>query len=121
MIETLLKNQSSFIYGRKPAGTVPVYALVKNCVFRDVRLRITKNKPILKNEQNTLLQDPGVLSQQQIIGTNDLKTHFTLREQLQQVKYENRNIRNVTFKHLLKILNFIELQLSQIISFLFNL
>lgn len=100
MAESLLKNQSSFLYGRKPAGAVPVYALVKSCVSRDMRLRLTKNKPILKKKRNagTLLQDPGILSQQQIVGTNDLKTHFALQEQLQQVRYENRNIGNSTDK-----------------------
>ncbi|KAJ8684299.1 hypothetical protein QAD02_020091 [Eretmocerus hayati] len=27
----LLENQTSFLHGRKPAGNVPIYALVKNC------------------------------------------------------------------------------------------
>ncbi|XP_024944647.1 uncharacterized protein LOC107271658 isoform X2 [Cephus cinctus] len=30
-VELLLQNRSSFLYGRKPAGTVPIYALVKSC------------------------------------------------------------------------------------------
>ncbi|KZC12389.1 PREDICTED: uncharacterized protein LOC107190591 [Dufourea novaeangliae] len=31
-VEVLLRNRSSFLYGRKPAGSVPVYALIKNCI-----------------------------------------------------------------------------------------
>ncbi|XP_076630064.1 uncharacterized protein LOC143346144, partial [Colletes latitarsis] len=31
-VETLLRNRSSFLYGRKPAGSVPVYTVIKNCV-----------------------------------------------------------------------------------------
>ncbi|KAK0088546.1 hypothetical protein PV325_011607 [Microctonus aethiopoides] len=31
-IETLLMNESSFLYGKQPDGNVPVYALVKNCI-----------------------------------------------------------------------------------------
>lgn len=30
--ESLLQNRSSFLHGRKPAGNVPIYALVKNCL-----------------------------------------------------------------------------------------
>lgn len=33
--ETLLRNRSSFLYGRKPAGSVPIYAAIKNCVDQD--------------------------------------------------------------------------------------
>ncbi|XP_076677989.1 uncharacterized protein LOC143374047 isoform X2 [Andrena cerasifolii] len=29
--EVLLGNRSSFLYGRKPASTVPIYAVIKNC------------------------------------------------------------------------------------------
>ncbi|XP_076174028.1 uncharacterized protein LOC143149983 isoform X1 [Ptiloglossa arizonensis] len=34
-VETLLRNRSSFLYGRKPAGSVPIYAAIKNCVDQD--------------------------------------------------------------------------------------
>ncbi|XP_076240651.1 uncharacterized protein LOC143183109 [Calliopsis andreniformis] len=30
-VEILLKNRSSFLYGRKPSGTVPIYAVIKDC------------------------------------------------------------------------------------------
>lgn len=30
--ESLLQNRSSFLHGREPAGNVPIYALVKNCL-----------------------------------------------------------------------------------------
>lgn len=32
LAELLLQNRSSFLHGRKPAGDVPIYALVKNCL-----------------------------------------------------------------------------------------
>ncbi|KAG7200595.1 hypothetical protein KM043_001154 [Ampulex compressa] len=35
-VELLLRNRSSFLYGRKPAGGVPIYALVKNCDVQGV-------------------------------------------------------------------------------------
>lgn len=85
LIESLLKNQSSFLYGRKPAGTVPVYALVKNCVSRDAWLHMKKTKHTSKSEQNTLLQDSGLLSQRQSNDANDIRTHIKLRERMQQV------------------------------------
>ncbi|XP_023246281.1 uncharacterized protein LOC106647653 [Copidosoma floridanum] len=31
-LQSLLQNRSSFLHGRKPAGNVPIYALVKNCM-----------------------------------------------------------------------------------------
>lgn len=87
MTESLLKNQSSFLYGRKPAGTVPVYALVKNCVSRDAWLRIKKTKRASKSKRNalTLLQDSGLLSQRQSNDANDLRAQIALRERMQQV------------------------------------
>ncbi|XP_070169032.1 uncharacterized protein [Polyergus mexicanus] len=89
-IESLLKNQSSFLYGRKPAGTVPVYALVKNCVSRDAWLHMKKTKQSSKSEQNTLtlLQDSGLLSQRQSNDANDIKIQIKLRERIQQTKTE---------------------------------
>lgn len=79
----MLKNRSSFLYGRKPAGTVPIYAFVKNCVSD---ARIVRNKQIIKNKMNA-------------DTTNDLKTQMTVRNRVQQVKYENRQvIINVIFK-----------------------
>jgi len=87
LTESLLRNQSSFLYGRKPAGTVPVYALVKNCVSKDAWLRIKKTKRTSKSEQNTLTlpQDSGLLSQRQSNDDNDLRTQIALRERMQQV------------------------------------
>ncbi|XP_076650574.1 uncharacterized protein LOC143357829 [Halictus rubicundus] len=35
-VEELLSNRSSFLYGRKPSGSVPVYALINNCGVPDV-------------------------------------------------------------------------------------
>ncbi|XP_020298943.1 putative vacuolar protein sorting-associated protein TDA6 isoform X2 [Pseudomyrmex gracilis] len=67
-VGSLLKNRSSFLYGRKPAGTVPVYALVKNCVS-DARMA---SKQIIKNKMNT-------------DTSNDLKTQMTVRDQVQQI------------------------------------
>lgn len=85
LIESLLRNQSSFLYGRKPAGTVPVYAHVKNCISKDAWLRIKKR--ISKSEQKSLmlLQDSEHLSQRQSNDVNDLKTQIALRERMQQV------------------------------------
>ncbi|XP_050449143.1 uncharacterized protein LOC126850317 [Cataglyphis hispanica] len=87
-IESLLKNQSSFLYGRKPAGTVPVYALVKNCVSRDAWLHMKKTKHTSKSERNMLLQDSGLLSQRQSNDANDIRIHIKLRERMQQMKSE---------------------------------
>ncbi|KAL6446252.1 hypothetical protein ACFW04_001100 [Cataglyphis niger] len=89
-IESLLKNQSSFLYGRKPAGTVPVYALVKNCVSRDAWLHMKKTKHTSKSEQNMLLQDSGFLSQRQSNDANNIRIHIKLRERMQETKSETQ-------------------------------
>lgn len=34
--ESLLRNESSFLYGKEPAGNVPIYALVKDCGFAEM-------------------------------------------------------------------------------------
>ncbi|XP_071628040.1 uncharacterized protein [Temnothorax longispinosus] len=87
-VESLLKNRSSFLYGRKPAGTVPVYALVKKCVSRDARLRSARDtaQPMLKLKLKLKLKEvrnvfaplqnlgrPGLLAQRQIDSTNNLR------------------------------------------------
>lgn len=40
--ELLLRNESSFIYGKEPAGNVPIYALVKDCTSRTAIEKFTK-------------------------------------------------------------------------------
>ncbi|XP_018398085.1 PREDICTED: uncharacterized protein LOC108776075 [Cyphomyrmex costatus] len=87
-VESLLQNRSSFLYGRRPAGTVPVYALVKNCISKDTRLRTARNNtPMLKafEERNafTLLQDP-FLTQRPTNSINDLRAQIISREQMRQ-------------------------------------
>lgn len=91
LTESLLKNRSSFLYGRKPAGTVPVYALVKNCIFReDARLRAARNTPMLKQVRKAFtLQDPRLLAQRQTDSTNNLRAQIISREQMRQVKHES--------------------------------
>ncbi|XP_029047636.2 uncharacterized protein LOC114878232 isoform X2 [Osmia bicornis bicornis] len=44
--EILLRNRSSFLYGRKPAGTVPVYAVIKNCATSDTTINVINLKTI---------------------------------------------------------------------------
>ncbi|KYN13032.1 PREDICTED: uncharacterized protein LOC108766935 [Trachymyrmex cornetzi] len=87
-VESLLQNRSSFLYGRKPAGTVPIYALVKNCISKDMRLRAAKNTPMLKTsmERNTftLIQDPGFLAQRQTNSVSDLRAQIISQEQIRQ-------------------------------------
>ncbi|KYN40824.1 hypothetical protein ALC56_04714 [Trachymyrmex septentrionalis] len=87
-IESLLQNRSSFLYGRRPAGTVPVYALVKNCISKDMRLRAARNMPILKTSVKrnafTLIQDPGFLAQRQTNSVSDLRARTISQEQIRQ-------------------------------------
>ncbi|KAG5345009.1 VPS62 protein, partial [Acromyrmex heyeri] len=87
-IESLLQNRSSFLYGRRPAGAVPVYALVKNCISKDMRLRAARNMPMLKTsvERNvfTLIQDPGFLAQRQTNSVSDLRAQILSQEQIRQ-------------------------------------
>ncbi|XP_011644278.2 uncharacterized protein LOC105431652 isoform X1 [Pogonomyrmex barbatus] len=80
-VESLLKNRSSFLYGRKPAGSVPVYAFVKNCISR--RLHFAR---MLKEKQKILMaqQDSGLLIQRQINSTNDLRIQIIFRERMRQ-------------------------------------
>ncbi|XP_034945034.1 uncharacterized protein [Chelonus insularis] len=42
-VKTLLMNESSFLYGKEPADSVPVYAFVKNCL----RLPLLSQQPSL--------------------------------------------------------------------------
>jgi len=91
LTESLLKNRSSFLYGRKPAGTVPIYALVKNCITRNARLRAAKDKtPMLKTSEErnafSLLSNSGFLAQRQINSTNNQRAQIISREQIRQVK-----------------------------------
>lgn len=44
LLESLLQNRSSFLHGRKPAGNVPIYALVKKCIGDSVSMTITKEE-----------------------------------------------------------------------------
>ncbi|XP_034179660.1 uncharacterized protein LOC117604074 isoform X2 [Osmia lignaria lignaria] len=44
--EILLRNRSSFLYGKKPAGTVPVYAVIKNCAASDTTINVINLKTI---------------------------------------------------------------------------
>ncbi|KAL0114705.1 hypothetical protein PUN28_011780 [Cardiocondyla obscurior] len=84
-VESLLKNRSSFLYGRKPAGTVPVYALVKNCVSRDTRPRAARNKPMLNAAFTPVLQDPGLFqAQRQTDNINNIRAQIIMREQVRQ-------------------------------------
>lgn len=73
MTGLLLKNRSSFLYGRKPASSVPVYALINNCqvqedtassnVVRETRRRSRRNGDYLTADfgsKNILTNDvPG--------------------------------------------------------------
>nr|XP_012153425.1 PREDICTED: uncharacterized protein LOC100883643 isoform X2 [Megachile rotundata] len=45
-VETLLKNRSSFLYGRKPAGTVPVYTVIKSCTTSEISTDTINSKTI---------------------------------------------------------------------------
>ncbi|XP_076759213.1 uncharacterized protein LOC143428316 isoform X1 [Xylocopa sonorina] len=81
-VETLLRNQSSFLYGRKPAGAVPIYAVVHNCAVpvastdlinlknvRDERKSLRKGDEMLIASRNALqIDDLGST----MILTNDL-------------------------------------------------
>ncbi|XP_024886992.1 uncharacterized protein LOC112464304 [Temnothorax curvispinosus] len=106
-VESLLKNRSSFLYGRKPAGTVPVYALVKKCVSKDARLRSARDtaqpmlnvklKLKLKEVRNVFapLQDlgrPRLLAQRQIASTTNLRAQVrqvATVPRLEKVREEN--------------------------------
>lgn len=70
---------------------MPVYALVKKCIYREARLRasnniVVRNKRVPKNEPSilTTLRDPGPTSRQQANGTNDLGVQIALRERIRQ-------------------------------------
>ncbi|XP_066581581.1 uncharacterized protein [Prorops nasuta] len=47
-LELLLHNKSSFLYGKEPADSVPVYAFVRNCVDSLETLKLTKLKRIVR-------------------------------------------------------------------------
>lgn len=95
---SLLKNRSSFLYGRKPAGNVPVYALVKNCIPRDIwrectynvstsNNRVPRKKRSLKNVKENVLRfllhlGSSVRFTDDII--NDLRAQVALWERMQQ-------------------------------------
>lgn len=79
LTEILLRNRSSFLYGRKPAGTVPIYAVIKNCAIPDVstdaiKIRNERNFPRKRDE--TLISSKNVLQIDDfgstMIFTNDL-------------------------------------------------
>ncbi|XP_077266854.1 uncharacterized protein LOC143899924 [Temnothorax americanus] len=79
-VESLLKNRSSFLYGRKPAGTVPVYALVKKCVSRDARLRSAKDtaRPMLKSKLKLELKEVATVPRLEKVREENgcRKVHF---------------------------------------------
>ncbi|XP_011312656.1 uncharacterized protein [Fopius arisanus] len=59
-VATLLRNESSFLYGKQPAGKVPIYALVKNCGETDASSnsieRTKRRREILSAELYQSLQ-----------------------------------------------------------------
>ncbi|XP_076301048.1 uncharacterized protein LOC143219098 [Lasioglossum baleicum] len=57
-VEELLSNRSSFLYGQKPSGSVPVYALINNCEVPDV-MADTMNSNTLRLSRNAIQNDFG--------------------------------------------------------------
>ncbi|XP_053977124.1 uncharacterized protein LOC128875516 [Hylaeus volcanicus] len=82
-VETLLRNRSSFLYGRKPADSVPVYAVIKNCLnpleaskdaikstaAREEKKLWKKGSEVMIHSRNALVVDDFGSS---MILTNDL-------------------------------------------------
>ena len=79
MTEILLRNRSSFLYGRKPTGTVPIYAVIKNCAIPDVStdvIKIRNERNFPKKRDETLTSSKNMLQIDEfgstMIFTNDL-------------------------------------------------
>ncbi|KAK9295643.1 hypothetical protein QLX08_010072 [Tetragonisca angustula] len=80
-VEVLLRNRSSFLYGRKPAGTVPVYAVIKNCVAPDVSAHMINLKTVRDERKSRKKGDETLIASRNVqiddfgssmILTNDL-------------------------------------------------
>lgn len=87
--ESLLKNQSSFLYGRKPAGIVPVYALTKKCTSTEAnfQIRAPMSTRTPKNDQSalTLLHDNELSVQlRPDTRTSDLRAQMISQERIRQ-------------------------------------
>lgn len=77
---TLLRNESSFLYGKQPAGTVPIYALVKNCA--DV---VVPSNSIPRTKRR---REIGTTDLYQSLQTNELPGAID--------KYANKNPKKMT-------------------------
>ncbi|XP_043790351.1 uncharacterized protein LOC122713707 [Apis laboriosa] len=78
-VEILLRNRSSFLYGRKPTGTVPIYAVIKNCAIPDIStdvIKIRNGRNFPKKRDETLISSKNMLQIDDfgstMIFTNDL-------------------------------------------------
>ncbi|XP_032691003.1 uncharacterized protein LOC116853843 [Odontomachus brunneus] len=92
-VEFLLRNQSSFLYGRKPAGTVPVYALTKKCISTEAKVRAPTLSRTPRNDQSvlTLLRDNELSAElRPDTGTGDLRAQIVSQERIQQTATGSR-------------------------------
>lgn len=80
-VEVLLRNRSSFLYGRKPGGTVPVYAVIKNCIVPDVSTDVISLKTARDERKSRRKGDETLIASRNVqiddfgssmILTNDL-------------------------------------------------
>ncbi|XP_003487426.1 uncharacterized protein LOC100743179 isoform X1 [Bombus impatiens] len=80
-VEVLLRNRSSFLYGRKPGGTVPVYAVIKNCIVPDVSADVISLKTVRDERKSRRKGDETLIASRNVqiddfgssmIRTNDL-------------------------------------------------
>ncbi|CAD6236170.1 GSCOCG00008084001-RA-CDS [Cotesia congregata] len=82
-IKTLLANETSFLYGREP-GTVPIYALVQNCVSaQNSKSLVIKRKRALHSRESRVISNeipegnnPGEPTQLISKGKRLRKLHF---------------------------------------------
>lgn len=62
-----MKNESSFLYGKEPAGNVPIYALVKNC-YNSHSLSLSSSSSVTLNP---LINDKQTIKSNRALPTHD--------------------------------------------------
>ncbi|XP_026668405.1 uncharacterized protein LOC108623858 isoform X2 [Ceratina calcarata] len=94
-VEILLRNRSSFLYGRKPAGTVPVYAVIKNCAVPDASMDMINLKSTDRDERKSRRNgDETLISSRNALQIDDLGSSMILTNDLSGTVWKNDNKQN---------------------------
>ncbi|CAK9795635.1 Vacuolar protein sorting-associated protein 62 [Anthophora plagiata] len=81
-VEILLGNRSSFLYGRKPAGAVPVYAVIKNCAFSDASTNTINLKNTRDERKSRRKGDEMLIGSRNAVQIDDLMSSMILTNDL---------------------------------------